>query len=76
MKIVCCTDKNKAYAVPGEIMNSTVEFLNSTPPDIKQLNEGERYYWHLSLREESQKLILVVPKNNSTVNLEEYVCEY
>jgi len=74
--LICCTDKNKAYAVPGEIMNSTVEFLNSTPPDITQLNEGERYYWHLSLREESQQLTLVVPKNNSTINLEEYVCEY
>ena len=74
--LICCTDKNKAYAVPGDVINSKVEFLNSTPPDITKLNETDKYYWHLVLKEESNNLTLIIPKNNSSINLEEFACNF
>jgi len=74
--LICCTDKNKTYAVPGEVMNKQVEFLNSTPPDLSTVKEGDRYYWHLFLKDDGDQFTLVVPKNNSSLNLEEFSCEF
>ena len=69
-------DKDKTYAVPGEVMNKQVEFLNSTPPDLSTVKEGDRYYWHLHLKDDGGQFTLVVPKNNSSLNLEEFACEF
>ena len=74
--LICCTDKDKTYAVPSDIMNKQVEFLNSTPPDLSNAKEGDRYYWHLHIKDDDNKMMLVVPKNNSTLSLEEFACKY
>jgi len=74
--LIGCTDKNKSYAVPGEVINKQVEFLTSTPPDLTTLKEGDKHYWHLYIKDDDGKFTLVVSKNNSSLNLEEFVCEF
>ena len=36
----------------------------------------EKVYWHLYIKDDDGKFTLVVSKNNSSLNLEEFVCEF
>ena len=56
--VLGCMDKNEAYAIPHAMIKALLPSLNTTTKDGVT-------YWHIHLREELGKTLLVVPKGDN-----------